>query len=45
MNIQVGHEALIESKRQLASGTYLHNAWYVALWSDAVKMTGLAFQK
>ena len=34
MNIQVGHEAIIESKKQLASGTYLHNAWYVAMWSD-----------
>lgn len=26
--------ALRESKRQMASGTYLHNAWYVAAWSD-----------
>jgi vanillate O-demethylase monooxygenase subunit len=25
---------LIESKRKLASGRYLRNAWYVAAWSD-----------
>ncbi len=35
MNIQVGHDAaLMESKKKLASGTYLRNAWYVALWSE-----------
>ena len=28
MNIQVGHDALIESKKQLITGTYLRNAWY-----------------
>ncbi|MEX2036914.1 MAG: Rieske 2Fe-2S domain-containing protein, partial [Xanthobacteraceae bacterium] len=37
MNIQVGREAeLVESKKKLASGTYLHNAWYVAAWSDDI---------
>ena len=35
MNIQVGRDAeLVESKKNLVSGTYLHNAWYVAAWSD-----------
>ena len=35
MNIQVGHDAaLVESKKKLISGTYLHNAWYVAAWSE-----------
>ena len=35
MNIQVGHDAaLIESKKKLISGTYLHNAWYVAAWAS-----------
>ena len=37
MNIQVGREAeLVESKKKLVSGTYLHNAWYVAAWSDDI---------
>jgi vanillate O-demethylase monooxygenase subunit len=35
MNIQIGHDtALVESKKKLISGTYLHNAWYVAAWSE-----------
>ena len=35
MNIQLGHDAEIAaSKKKLVSGTYLHNAWYVAAWSD-----------
>ncbi|HEY2186446.1 MAG TPA: aromatic ring-hydroxylating dioxygenase subunit alpha [Xanthobacteraceae bacterium] len=25
---------LIDSKKKIISGTYLHNAWYVAAWSD-----------
>jgi phenylpropionate dioxygenase-like ring-hydroxylating dioxygenase large terminal subunit len=25
---------LVESKKKMVSGTYLHNAWYVAAWSD-----------
>jgi vanillate O-demethylase monooxygenase subunit len=25
---------LLESKKKMMSGTYLHNAWYVAAWSD-----------
>src|SRR5262249_62178425 len=25
---------LRDSKKQMVSGTYLHNAWYVAAWSD-----------
>src|ERR1700731_4624806 len=25
---------LPESKKKMVSGTYLHNAWYVAAWSD-----------
>ncbi|MBM3527652.1 MAG: aromatic ring-hydroxylating dioxygenase subunit alpha [Alphaproteobacteria bacterium] len=38
MNIQVGRDAeLAESKRSMASGNYLSNAWYVAAWSDDVK--------
>jgi vanillate O-demethylase monooxygenase subunit len=37
MNIQIGREAeLVESKKKLASGTYLRNAWYVAAWSDDI---------
>ena len=35
MNLQVGRDAeLVASKKNLASGTYLRNAWYVAAWSD-----------
>jgi phenylpropionate dioxygenase-like ring-hydroxylating dioxygenase large terminal subunit len=35
MNIQVGRDAdVAESKKRLASGTYLRNAWYVGAWSD-----------
>jgi vanillate O-demethylase monooxygenase subunit len=35
MNVQVGRDAeLVESKKKLASNTYLHNAWYVAAWSE-----------
>ena len=42
MNIQVGHDAaLIESKKKLISDTYLHNAWYVAAWSEAVGENGV----
>lgn len=33
MNVQVGRD-IGESKKKLASGTYLHNAWYAAAWSD-----------
>jgi phenylpropionate dioxygenase-like ring-hydroxylating dioxygenase large terminal subunit len=33
MNVQVGRD-INESKKKLASGTYLRNAWYVAAWSD-----------
>ena len=37
MNIQIGRDAdLVESKKKLVSGTYLHNAWYVAAWSDDI---------
>jgi len=37
MNIQVGRDAeLVESKKNLVSGKYLRNAWYVAAWSDEV---------
>jgi phenylpropionate dioxygenase-like ring-hydroxylating dioxygenase large terminal subunit len=36
MNLQVGREALAESKKSLASNTYLRNAWYAAAWSDEV---------
>ena len=25
---------VLESKKKMVSGTYLHNAWYVAGWSD-----------
>src|ERR1700748_2439707 len=25
---------LLDSKKQMVSGTYLRNAWYVAAWSD-----------
>lgn len=48
MNIQVGHEAVLQSKKQLISGTYLHNAWYVAAWSQDVapgKLLGLTILK
>ncbi len=42
MNIQVGHDAaLAESKKQLISGTYLRNAWYVAAWSEALGDNGV----
>ena len=42
MNIQVGHDpALIESKKKLISGTYLHNAWYMAAWSESVGENGV----
>ena len=35
MNIQIGHDAaLAESKKSLASNTYLRNAWYCVAWSD-----------
>jgi len=47
MNIQIGHDAaLIESKKKLISGTYLHNAWYVAAWADELadgKVLGRTF--
>ena len=33
MNVQVGRD-ITESKKKLASGTYLRNAWYAAAWSD-----------
>jgi phenylpropionate dioxygenase-like ring-hydroxylating dioxygenase large terminal subunit len=36
MNIQLGRDAIAESKKSLASNTYLRNAWYVAAWSDEV---------
>jgi vanillate O-demethylase monooxygenase subunit len=36
MNIQVGRDALAESKKKLVSGNYVRNAWYVAAWSDEV---------
>ena len=37
MNIQIGHDtALVESKKKLVSGAYLHNAWYVIAWSNEV---------
>ncbi|MSP44835.1 MAG: aromatic ring-hydroxylating dioxygenase subunit alpha [Xanthobacteraceae bacterium] len=49
MNIQIGHDpALVESKKKLMSGTYLHNAWYVAAWSSdlaAGKLLGLTILK
>src|ERR1044071_6586702 len=48
MNIQVGQEAVLHSKEQLISGTYLHNAWYVATWSQDVapgKLVGLTILK
>jgi phenylpropionate dioxygenase-like ring-hydroxylating dioxygenase large terminal subunit len=34
MNLQIGREAIAESKKSLASNTYLRNAWYVAAWSE-----------
>jgi phenylpropionate dioxygenase-like ring-hydroxylating dioxygenase large terminal subunit len=47
MNVQIGHDAaLVESKKKLISGTYLHNAWYVAAWSDELaegKVLGRTF--
>ena len=37
MNIQIGHDAaLVESKKQLITGTYLRNAWYCAGWSETL---------
>jgi vanillate O-demethylase monooxygenase subunit len=33
MNVQVARD-INESKKKLASGTYLRNAWYAAAWSD-----------
>jgi len=36
MNIQVGRDAVAESKKSLASNTYLRNAWYCVAWSDEV---------
>jgi vanillate O-demethylase monooxygenase subunit len=41
MNIQVGPDALAESKKSLASGTYLRNAWYAACWSDELPDGGV----
>ena len=42
MNIQIGHDAaLVESKKQLISGTYLRNAWYCAAWSEALGDNGV----
>jgi vanillate O-demethylase monooxygenase subunit len=41
MNLQVGREALAESKKSLASNTYLRNAWYVAAWSDELADGGV----
>ena len=42
MNIQIGHDAaLVESKKQLISGTYLRNAWYCAAWSEALGDSGV----
>ena len=34
MNVTVRDISLTESKRKMVSGAYLHNAWYVAAWSD-----------
>jgi vanillate O-demethylase monooxygenase subunit len=35
MNDRANHDAAIaESRKKLASGQYLRNAWYVAAWSD-----------
>ena len=34
MNVTVRDIGLTESKRKMVSGAYLHNAWYVAAWSD-----------
>ena len=33
MNLQVGRDALAESKKSLASGAYLRNSWYCAAWA------------
>jgi phenylpropionate dioxygenase-like ring-hydroxylating dioxygenase large terminal subunit len=42
MNIQVGHSTQVaESKKNLVSGTYLRNAWYVAAWSEDLKDDGV----
>jgi vanillate O-demethylase monooxygenase subunit len=40
MNIQVGRD-ISDSKKKLASGTYLHNAWYCAAWSDELGDAGV----
>ncbi len=34
MHAPVDNTELRDSKRQMVSGTYLRNAWYVAAWSD-----------
>jgi vanillate O-demethylase monooxygenase subunit len=41
MNLQVGREAVAESKKSLASNTYLRNAWYCAAWSDELGDSGV----
>ena len=42
MHAPVDNAELRNSKKQMVSGTYLHNAWYVAAWSDelAVNLRG-----
>src|ERR1700736_5971695 len=34
MHAPANNAELRESKKQMVSGAYLHNAWYVAAWSD-----------
>jgi vanillate O-demethylase monooxygenase subunit len=41
MNIQVGRDAIAESKKSLASNTYLRNAWYCAGWADQLPDGGV----
>ncbi|MCX7313433.1 MAG: aromatic ring-hydroxylating dioxygenase subunit alpha [Hyphomicrobiales bacterium] len=42
MNIQIGHDtAIVESKKQLITGTYLRNAWYCAAWSETLGDNGV----
>jgi phenylpropionate dioxygenase-like ring-hydroxylating dioxygenase large terminal subunit len=44
MNIQVGRDAIAESKRSLASNSYLRNAWYCIAWSDELPDGGVLGQ-
>jgi len=41
MNLQVSRDTIDESKKSLASNTYLHNAWYCIGWSDELTDGGV----